>query len=251
MQTILITGASDGIGHALAVRYAESGARVLGVGRRALPATLASSILPQDYCAVDLSDAAAAKTIHDFLDSRQVAHLDILVHNAALGWCGPVAQQSAASIDELLRVNLYAPIALTHALLPRLRTAQGVVAFVSSVHSALPTPDFAVYTAAKAALDGFARNLRLEERGTVDVVILWPGPTRTQMHIKSGIPPERIQSRRYAKPEDVAAQIVSAIHRRRSRVIGFGNKLLRWVSVHFETQVDALLIKVAQRNRAR
>lgn len=91
------------------------------------------------------------------LDAHGLAELDILVHNAAVGWYGPAAQQTGASIDELLTVNLYAPIALTHALLRRVRTAQGVIAFVSSLHSVLPTPEFAVYTATKAALDGFTQ----------------------------------------------------------------------------------------------
>jgi short-subunit dehydrogenase len=248
MQTILITGASDGIGQALAVRYAARGVRVLGVGRRAFPTSLTGSMLPQDYCAADLSNADVAETVGNFLVSRNVTHLDVLVHNAAIGWYGPVAQQSNASIDELLQVNLYVPIVLTHVLLPYLRVAHGVVAFISSVHSALPTPDFAVYTATKAGLDGFARNLRMEERGAVDVVILWPGPTRTQMHVKSGIPQERIKSKRYATPDDVAMQVAAAIHQRRSHVIGAGNRLLRWVAVHFESQVDALMTSVARRH---
>ena len=173
MPTVLITGASGGIGHALAVEYARSGARVLGVGRRPFPAALAEHIQPGDYCAIDLGRADAAALVHDFLDARGVPVLDILVHNAAVGWYGLASQQTGASIDELLTVNLYAPIALTHAFLPRTRAAQGVIAFVSSLHSALPTPEFAVYTATKAALDGFARNLRLEEAGAVDVVTQW------------------------------------------------------------------------------
>ena len=234
MQTVLIRGASDGIGRALAAQYAATGARVLGVGRRAFPASLAGSVQPLDYCATDLGAVAATATVRDFLEARGIAHLDVLVHNAAIGWYGPVAQQSSASIDELMQVNLYAPIALTHALLPRLRAARGAVAFVSSVHSALPTPDFAVYTATKAGLDGFARNLRIEERGAVDVVALWPGPTRTQMHVKSGIPQDRIKPERYATPESVAAQVMAAIGQRRSRTIGLGNRMLRWAAIHFE-----------------
>jgi short-subunit dehydrogenase len=179
MPTVLITGVSDGIGHALAVAYAARGAACWRC-----PASVSGiaggHVRPDDYCVADLGDSDAAATVQHFLTTRSIGALDILVHNAASGWYGPAPQQSAASIEELLRVNLYAPISLTHALLPRLRPSHGVVAFISSVHSALPTPDFAVYTATKAALDGFARNLRLEERGAVDVVVLWPGPTRTQ-----------------------------------------------------------------------
>ncbi len=240
---VLITGASDGIGHALAVQYAAAGARVFGIGRRAYPPSLTGSVSPDDYCAVDLGRDNAAGTICTFLDERQATHLDILVHNAAVGWYGAPQQQSSASIDTLLHVNLYAPMALTHALLPRLRPVRGVVAFISSVHSALPTPDFAVYTATKAGLDGFARNLRGEERGSVDVLVLWPGPTRTEMHGKSGVPPHRIRAERYATPEEVAGMAIRSIARRRSGGIGLVNRLLRWVAVHWETPIDALMVR--------
>jgi short-subunit dehydrogenase len=247
MPTVLITGASAGIGRALAVEYARSGARVLGVGRRSFPAALAGHMLPEDYCAADLGRADAAAVVHDFLSIRGVTSLDILVHNAAVGWYGPAAEQDAAAVDELLAVNLYAPIALTHALLPRVRAAQGTIAFVSSLHSVLPTPDFAVYTATKAALDGFARNLRLEEAGAVAVVVLWPGPTRTQMHSSSGVPQDRIKSERYAVPEAVARQMATAIDRRRSRATSVAGRALRWLAVRFEPQIDAVMRIAARR----
>lgn len=247
MQTILITGVSDGIGRALAVQATTGGARVLGIGRRAFPATLAASVAPEDYCAADLGEVDATPTIVNFLSERQVTQLDVLVHNAAMGAYGAPASQRSAAIDALLQVNLYTPITLTHALLPHLRRARGLAAFVSSVHSALPTPDFALYTATKAGLDGFARSLRLEEQGKVDVIVLWPGPTRTHLHVKSGVPPERIRSDRYAPPEQVAQAMLTAIQRRRSRAIGLSNWLLRWAAVHFEAQIDALLVKRAQR----
>lgn len=250
METVLITGASDGIGCALAIRCASSGARVFGIGRRAFPATLQNSIAPTDYLSLDLQRDDCAAVVSAFLDTRQATRLDALVHNAAVGWYGAPAQQNSASIDELLRVNLYAPIALTHALLPRLRVAHGVVAFVSSVHSALPTPDFAVYGATKAGLDAFARNLRIEERGAVAVVVVWPGPTRTQMHARSGVPEECIHSRRYAAPEAVANQVMTAICSRQSRVVGMTNRIVRWAATHFEASLDAMLIARARRRAA-
>ncbi|MBK8050752.1 MAG: SDR family NAD(P)-dependent oxidoreductase [Anaerolineales bacterium] len=249
MQIILITGVNDGIGHALAIQYAASGARVLGVGRSALPESLAGSVHSDDYCAADLGEAGAAQKVQSFLDARGVTGLDVIIHNAAVGWYGAVQNQSSASIRELLSVNLSAPITLTHALLPRVCAARGAIAFVSSVHSVLPTPDFAVYTATKAALDGFARNLRLEVGNAVDVLVFWPGPTRTQMHVKSGIPKEKIYPERYASPEAVAAQIITGIRRRRSQALGPINQVLRWCASHFEFLVDTAMVTVARRAR--
>lgn len=247
MQTAFITGVGEGIGAALALHYASQGVRVLGVSRRPFPAALAGALAAEDYARIDLCASDAALQVQTFLDDRQVHALDILVHNAAAGWYGPPSSQCAESIDQLLLLNLYAPISLTHALLPRVRAVCGVIAFVSSVHSALPTPNFAVYTATKAGLDGFARNLRIEERGRVDVLVVWPGPTRTQMHAKSGLPSQRTCSERYADPEAVAAAIATAIRRRRSRVIGFNNRLLRWAALHIEALLQTAMIAMAKR----
>jgi short-subunit dehydrogenase len=232
---------------ALAEQFAP-GARVLGIGRRALPTALSAHVTQDDYCAVDLGSPEAAYAVRSFMDARGVETLDILIHNAALGWYGPIPAQTPASIDELLNVNLYAPIALSHALLDRVRAARGVIAFISSVHSTLPTPDFAVYTATKAAIDAFARNLRVEERGAVDVVVIWPGPTRTQMHAKAGMPPDRIRSERYPTPKAVAAQAAAAVERRQSRALGAGSRMLRAISIHARPLVDSLLLAGAGRS---
>lgn len=225
-STVLITGVTDGIGRALAEHYAAAKAQVIGVGR--WPSPPSGLLTSGAYCQADLARPEAAGAISLFLDERGINRLDVLIHNAAVGWYGPIAEQSAAAIAEALAVNLRAPIALTHALLPRVTAAHGVVAFVSSVHAALPTPDFAVYTATKAALDGFARNLRIEQAGVVDVLSLWAGPTRTGMHAKSGVPAGRLKVERFATPEATAAGIAAAIARRRCASIGAGNGLLHW-----------------------
>jgi short-subunit dehydrogenase len=132
--------------------------------------------------------------------------------------------------------------------LPLLRKVHGTAAFVSSVHSVLPTPDFAVYTATKAALDGFARNLRIELRGDVDVLLLWPGPTRTGMHAKSGMPAASIHPARQMAVEVAAERMARAIARRQSATLRRGDGLLRRLAKHFESPIDAAL--AAQRRRA-
>ncbi len=138
VSTILITGVTDGIGRALAQHYVAVGARVIGIGRRPAVDVPAAFLSDGAYCQVDLARPAAAAAISLFLDERGINRLDVLIHNAAVGWYGPIAEQSAAAIAEALAVNLRAPIALTHALLPRVTAARGVVAFVSSVHASLP-----------------------------------------------------------------------------------------------------------------
>lgn len=221
--TVLITGASDGIGLALAQRYRSHGARVLGVGRR--PA----AELPGDYCRVDLTQPFAAAVVADFLRQRGVDALDQLIHCAGVGSYGPIEAQASGAIDTLLDTNLHAPIALTHALLPALAAAAGRVIFIGSVVAALPAPEYAVYGATKAAIEGFARSLRVELRGRVGVQVIHPGATRTGMHAKVGAPLERIGWRRFPPPERVAQQIVRASAGGAPiATIGLGNRLLRF-----------------------
>ena len=244
---ILLTGVTDGIGLALANLYTQNGWRVLGVGRR--PAGDGQQPLrpPNVYLQTDLSLPGAADIISALLPAHGITRLDALIHNAAQGWVGPAADHPSASIDALLATNIYAPITLTHALLPRLIAAHGVVAFVSSVFSVLPAPEFAVYNASKAAIDGFARNLRIELRGKVDVLTLWPGATATGIHAKSGMSDARIARLRRAQPEQVAESIFRSVRRRRSGATNAANSLLRWMAPRFEGILDPLMINAGRR----
>jgi short-subunit dehydrogenase len=238
-NTILITGATDGIGLALARAYHARGERLVLTGRRH-PSSLDPAIFTSaSYCRVDLAQPYCAQIVQQFLQSRQIDQLDLLIHNAALGAYGPVAQQTPQNIRALVAVNLRAPVALTHALLPMLRP-RGKLVFISSVVSALPGPQYAVYGATKAALDGFARSLRTEMRGSVDVQLIYPGATRTGMHRKSGVPAS-MRWERFPPAEHVAAQIVRAIDSPREAVtIGAGNRLLQLAGRHAADVVDWL-----------
>lgn len=247
--TILITGATDGIGLALAYRYRAEAWRLVLVGRRPLAELDRKLFDESNYCQVDLARSGCETVVADFLRARTIDRLDVLLQNAGMGYVGAIGMQPPASIQRLVAVNLSAPIALTHALLPHLRRAGGKVVFISSVASLLPTPDHAVYTATKAALDGFARSLRVElsqpEVGQpVSVQVIHPGATRTGMHVKAGMDPARMDWRRLAPTGRVAEQIMAAIGRDRPEVtIGFANRLLRWVAFYANGLVDWVMRK--------
>ena len=226
-KTILITGATDGIGLALAREYAAAGWRVLTHGRR--PAAALDDPLFADgaYCQADLEAPDCAGRVRDFLAAQGVARLDVLVHNAGLGYCGRTADQAPASIDALLQVNLAAPIALTHALLPHLQRAHGRIVCISSVVAGLPGPDYSVYTASKAALEGFARSLRVELGEEIGVQVLRPGATRTGMHAKMGLTREQMAWDKFPAAEQAARRIAQQINGRPSnKTIGAGAQLL-------------------------
>lgn len=238
-KTILITGATDGIGLELARLYAAQGVRLVLVGRQAQGPVLPGAVL---YCCADLALAESAEWVRQFVQQQGIERLDVVVHNAGVGFYGRLPDQSASSIEELLAVNLYAPLALTHALLPWLPRAQGQVVFISSVVAALPSPDYAVYAATKAALAGFARSLRVELRGQVTVQVVYPGATRTGIHAKMGMTRETMDWEKFAPATAVAQQVARAIARRRpSATIGVANGLLRFAGRYGGGVIDPLL----------
>lgn len=225
--TLLITGATDGIGLELARIYVGRGARVLALGRRSYADLENPPVGPRDYIQADLARPDAGLAIAGWLRTRRIDALDLLVHNAGTGYHGRPAAQAPDNIDQLLTVNLWAPVELTHALLPWLRNAHGRLVFISSVAAGLPGPDYAVYTATKAGLEGFARALRVELAGDVAVQVIRPGATRTGMHAKLGLTTADMDWTRFPSAAAVAAKISAAMDGpARTRTIGTGNGLL-------------------------
>lgn len=230
-RTVLITGGTDGLGRALADAYREAGWRVFVVGRAARDPDAAGAAAR--LIQVDLSDPLAHRTIAAALDARGVSSLDLLIHNAAAGAGGPIERCGNAQIESLVAVNVWAPIALTHTLLPRLQSTRGKVVFIGSVAAFAPASRYAIYAATKAALDGFARSLAQELRGAVAVQVVHPGPIRTAFHARAGF--DDLDTSSFPTPERVAAQVVRAIEQRgwrrfvdlQSKAIGVASRLLR------------------------
>ena len=229
MRTILITGATSGLGLEMARIFRQQDERLILVGRRPLD-TLTDPLFTSDvYCQADLSLPESHLTLHQWLTERGIDQIDLLIHNAGIGWVGPVADQTPAEIADMVQVNLKAPIAITHTLFKHLEGAKGKVVFISSVVSQLPLHKFAVYVATKAALDGFARSLAVETSGRIAVQVLHPGAANTAMHAKVGTD-EAVYSK-YPSAENVAADMVRAMGRRKRHIaIGATNKLMRTVS---------------------
>jgi short-subunit dehydrogenase len=244
MHTILITGATAGLGLALAQRFRRQGSHLLMLGRRPLASLDPAFFTAESYCCVDLADANAHTTVVAWLEQAQITALDLVIHNAGVGYVGSVATQDEASIAALVNTNLWAPIALSHALFPLVERRQGRFVFISSVAAELPAPTYAVYTATKAALNGFARNWRSElhaAASTVTVQIIHPGAVRTAMHAKSGADPATLGWERFPSPEAVAAAIDAAIVRApHDATIGGANKLVRWSGRALPAWVDAV-----------
>jgi short-subunit dehydrogenase len=207
----LVTGASDGIGRAVALLLAQRGAKVLVHGRSAdRTAAVAAAVGGQPLLA-DLDTTSE----RDRLAREALAvhgRVDILVSNAGAGWSGPLTSMGGEEARRLIDVDLVAPVQLTRLLLPgMLERSTGHLAFVSSVAGRLPVAGEAVYSAAKAGLDAFAESLRLEAAHTgIGVSVCVPAVVRTGFFATRGRPYDRRFPRPVA-PERVAAAVVEAI----------------------------------------
>ena len=241
---MLLTGVTSGLGLALAHLYASKGTPLVLVGRKPL-SELDTFFTPQNYCQADLSEPDSVDAILKHLESVQVEYLELLIHNAGVGLYGDVSAHSDEEVERLLGVNLFTPIALTHALAARTKK----VVFISSVVADVPAPEYAVYGSSKAALDAFARNLRLEARGSPEVQTIHPGAIRTPMHAKSGVPEGTFDVERFPSAEEVAEEVFRAISGNRDDVtIGVNNKVLRFAGTYLAGPLDTLMRRRAKRS---
>jgi short-subunit dehydrogenase len=207
----LITGASAGIGAAIADRLAAAGSRLLVHGRDQQRTT---AVADRTGGVPLLGDLAVPGAVDQLADAALDAHgrIDIVVANAGLGWSGRFAQMSADEIDRLLAIDLQAPIQLVRRLLPPLLERRtGHLALVGSVAGRTGVAGEAVYSAAKAGLDLFAESLRLELHGTgVGVSHTVPGVVDTDFFAARGRPYDR-GFPRPVSADAVARAVVDAI----------------------------------------
>lgn len=208
VRSALVTGASSGIGAAIAIRLAADGWRVVLAGRdRARLDALAERTGGQPVSA-DLTTADGLQRVAD-----AARGVDLLVHSAGVGWAGQFREMRPERIDELVELNLAAPIRLTRAVLPPR------VAFVASV-AVVGVRDEAVYSATKAGLRAFAASLRHSGIGTTAV---FPGAVRTPFFR------DRVYDRRFPRvvePEKVADALVDAVLSGRAEVF-----VPRWLTI--------------------
>ncbi len=215
-STVLLTGATGGLGEAIARALAVQGTRLLLTGRREDVLDRLAHELGARPSRCDLSSRHQV----DGLARQAVdAGVDVLVANAGLPADGVLEQFSQERIDTLLEVNLRAPIALARALVPSMvQRGSGHLVFMSSLSGKAATPGASMYAATKFALRGFALALRedLQPHG-VGVSVVLPGFIRDAgMFADSGATlPYGIGTR---SPQDVAGAVIKAITRNRAEV---------------------------------
>jgi NAD(P)-dependent dehydrogenase (short-subunit alcohol dehydrogenase family) len=199
VPSVLISGASRGIGRATALRLARAGWTVYATVRQAADGE-------------ELVAEAAGHKVHplqlDVTSDEQIAalaealppSLDGLVNNAGIVVSGPLETLSADDLREQFEVNVVGAVALTNLCLPRLRTARGRVVFVSSLSGIVSTPMTGAYNASKFAIEAIADAWRLELRPWgVKVVLVEPAMTDTDLWRNA---PETLEAEAAAMSEE-------------------------------------------------
>lgn len=180
MKTVLVTGAARGIGKVTALELADAGWQVFAGVRSDsdgadLAAATSGSVTP---VLLDVTDDEHILALDGVLPER----LDAVVNNAGIVVDGPVESLSADALQKQFDVNVFGAMAVTRAVLPRIRRAQGRIVFVSSVSGRVSTPWMGAYCASKFALEGLVDALRMELRPwKIGVSLVEPGATATDI----------------------------------------------------------------------
>jgi short-subunit dehydrogenase len=181
-RTVLVTGASSGVGEAAARQFAAEGARVLLVARTASALDAIAKEIGERAIAIptDVSDGEQVQALVDRV-LYDVGDLHVLVNNAAFNHRGELLDVDPTALAHIVDVNLKAPILLTRAFLPHLvKHAKANVVNVASIAGQVPLPGEATYSATKFGLRGFSMSIAEELRETsVRVSLVSPGPIDT------------------------------------------------------------------------
>jgi short-subunit dehydrogenase len=211
---VLITGATGGIGHAIARALGARGAQLTLSGRRADALEPLARELGGRAAVCDLSDREATARL-----ARDAGDVDVLIANAALPATGELSEFSQEQVDRTLEVNLRAPIALAKALSPgMIQRRRGHMVFISSLSGKSANPSSSLYSATKFGLRGFALSLREDlRRDGVGVSVVLPGFIRDAgMFAEANVElPWGVGTR---TPDDVAAGVIAAIEHNRAEV---------------------------------
>ena len=222
---VVVTGASSGIGEAIAREYLARGAKVTLVARRKanLEKIAAAGADRAHVVAVDLADADADLTWLDDAE-RALGPIDVLVNNAGVQIVKHVTATDWADAERLLRLDLLVPLKLTSIVLRRMVPRKtGTIVDIASMAALAATPGMFFYNAAKAGLAAASEGLRAEVKPHgIHVVTVYPGPVTSDLEaagraaFEAGAATRNVPT---GTPEVLARMIADAVKRKKARVI--------------------------------
>jgi short-subunit dehydrogenase len=240
-KAVFLTGASSGLGEALALELARAGAKLalasrdqLNLERVAAACRAAGAPKAQVY-ALDVTKAAdAERAVH--AAQRDLGGLDVLINNAGVHAFSSVAEMPEGLFREALEVNLFGPLRLIQAALPSLRQAQGMVVNIGSNLSFRGIPTGGAYSASKGALARLTEALRDEEaRNGVHVLHACPGVVLTKLRdnaLTHKVEPQKQEDLPFPRTAEATAKdIVKAIRAKKREVISAAFPVKIWAKV--------------------
>ena len=253
-RRVLITGASSGIGAAVAEQLARKDCFLVLTARRTerLESLAAAFDLDADqYLLVpgDITDPAHRAHLFSVID-EELDGLDVLINNAGIGAVGSFDQADAERLRHIMEVNFFAPVELIRELLPLLeRSDQPVIANVGSVLSQFAVPDKSEYCASKFALRGFSEALRYELREDgIAVVNFHPNTTRSEFFDNLVDQDGELKTNPLSmSPEKVAAKLIKSIERRSPEVtLTLSGKAVVWAKHLFPKLTGRIVGRLRQ-----
>lgn len=233
MKVTLITGASGGIGKAIAIKLAKRKQNLVLVARtESKLKALAEQLTRQhqisvEYISADLSKADAAQKVFDETQKRQL-DIEMLINNAGVGSGGEFSQLTLKSELDMLQLNISSLVALTHLFLPQMKQRKsGTIINVASMASFIPVPYMATYSASKVFVRHFTQALAQECKPyKVHVMLLCPGLTKTNFNkaadidneISKGLNSEYKNSSTQT-PEQVAEEALKALDKGKDFIV--------------------------------
>lgn len=228
----LITGASKGLGKAIAITLAKRGYHLLLIARNEqelskLEVELTNTYsIKVSYLAIDLSENDGPNKVLDWVN-RNAFSVSVLVNNAGYGVWGNFKDLSLSEQLNMMQLNMQAVIAITHLILPNLvKQKHAYILNISSTAAYQAVPTFSLYAATKAFVLSFTRAIRFElKKSPVSVTCFSPGPIDTDFARRAGLNALSKMAQKFnMKPDEVASIAIKAMFNKKSEVIpGFIN----------------------------
>ena len=244
-QRVLITGASGGIGYALAEALAQRGAHLVISGRKPEVLALLVNRFPEQMVAV-AADLTRAEERHRLVSATHLAGCNMLINAAGNNQQGFFDTTTDSDIEQLVAINLTATLQLTQALLPQLMACpQATIITIGSTFGQLGYPGQVTYCATKFALRGFSEALRRELADTrVRVMYIAPRATRTAMNSPQTDALNAALGNAVDSPSAVALAIINAVERQREELqIGRPERFFTRLNTLWPGAVDRALLR--------
>ena len=246
-RVCLVTGASGGIGQALCHTLAKAGARMVLTARdKSALDVLAASLPAASVVAVLAADQSDPAALQMLAADAAGLHVDTLINLAGTNQLTLFDDMSAQALSELVSLNLTAPMLLTHAMLPHLKTRRAaLIVNIGSAFGAIGFPGYVAYSASKFGLRGFSEALARELQDTeIGVLYVAPRATDTKMNHGRADALNVALGNRTDSPQWVAQQIVRAMGKPARRLhLGWPERFFVWLNGWWPWLVDNSLAR--------